>query len=101
MAIPLLIQEPSNQTLNQAGNLPHLRSKDLKLEHELPRAEKIVQNSPISQFPFLCIFVICKPFGGSNNFVDFHLKGCTVEEKCKNSITGSNVALLPPWLPKK
>ena len=33
--------------------------------------------------------------------IDFDLKRCIITETSKNSITGSNVALLPPWLPKK
>jgi len=34
----------------------------------------------------------------STGIIDYHLQGT---EKCKKSITGSNVASLTPWLPKK
>ena len=28
--------------------------------------------------------------------IDYYLKGCMVEQKCKNNITGSDIALMIP-----
>jgi hypothetical protein len=37
----------------------------------------------------------------STGIIDYYLKGCMEGGILKNTLSGSNVVLLPPWLPKK